>query len=44
MVAFKTGVLLRMATKLTAKSLDLNKNIEEKLGIFAERIGIVLQI
>lgn len=44
MVSFKTGVLLRLATKMTAKQLDLDKTLEEKLGIFAERIGIVLKI
>lgn len=40
MVSYKTGVLLRVSARMTSIVLGLDKEIEKKLGIFAERVGL----
>ncbi len=44
MCAYKTGTLARMAAKMAAVLADAGENLVEKLGTFAESIGIAFQI
>jgi geranylgeranyl pyrophosphate synthase len=44
MCAYKTGTLARMAAKMAAVLADADENLVEKLGAFAEGIGIAFQI
>lgn len=44
MCAYKTGTLARMAAKIAAVLADANKELVEKLGRFAESIGIAFQM
>jgi len=44
MCAYKTGTLTRMAAKIAAVLADANAELVEKLGRFAESIGIAFQI
>ncbi|MBS7646832.1 polyprenyl synthetase family protein [Candidatus Bathyarchaeota archaeon] len=44
MCAYKTGTLARMAAKIAAVLADADDELVEKLGIFAESIGIAFQI
>lgn len=44
MCAYKTGTLARMAAKLAAVLADADKNQVEKLGSFAESIGVAFQM
>ncbi|MEM1566064.1 MAG: polyprenyl synthetase family protein [Candidatus Bathyarchaeia archaeon] len=44
MCAYKTGTLARMAAKIAAVLADANEELVEKLGLFAESIGIAFQI
>jgi len=44
MCAFKTGTLARMAAKLGAILADADKTTTEKIGRFAESIGVAFQI
>jgi len=44
MCTYKTGVLARLAARLAVILTDGNKELEEKLGKFAESIGIAFQI
>jgi geranylgeranyl pyrophosphate synthase len=44
MCAYKTGTLARMAAKLAAVIADANKDQVEKLGHFAESIGVAFQM
>jgi len=44
MCAFKTGTLARMAAKMAAVLADADDELVEKLGRFAESIGIAFQI
>jgi geranylgeranyl pyrophosphate synthase len=44
MCAYKTGTLARMAAKMAAVLADANKPLVEKLGRFAESIGIAFQM
>jgi len=44
MCAYKTGTLARMAAKMAAVLADADENLVEKLGNFAESIGIAFQI
>lgn len=44
MCAYKTGVLARLAARLAAILTDGSEELEEKLGKFAESIGIAFQI
>ena len=44
MCAYKTGTLARMAAKLAAVLSGADDDLIEKLGIFAESIGIAFQI
>lgn len=44
MCAYKTGTLARMAAKLAAVIADADKNQVEKLGYFAESIGVAFQM
>jgi geranylgeranyl pyrophosphate synthase len=44
MCAYKTGTLARMAAKLAAVLADANKELVEKLGRFAESIGVAFQM
>jgi len=44
MCAYKTGTLARMAAKIAAVLADANEELVEKLGFFAESIGIAFQI
>ncbi len=44
MCAYKTGTLARMAAKIAAVLADANDELVEKLGYFAESIGVAFQI
>jgi geranylgeranyl pyrophosphate synthase len=44
MCAYKTGTLARMAAKMAAVLADANKPLVEKLGRFAESIGVAFQM
>jgi len=44
MCAYKTGTLARMAAKIAAVLADANEELAEKLGCFAESIGIAFQM
>jgi geranylgeranyl diphosphate synthase, type I len=44
MCAYKTGTLARMAAKMAAVMADGNEKLVEKLGRFAESIGIAFQM
>jgi len=44
MCAYKTGTLARMAAKIAAVLADADEELVEKLGHFAESIGIAFQI
>jgi len=44
MCAYKTGTLARMAAKIAAVLADANDELIEKLGVFAESIGIAFQM
>jgi geranylgeranyl pyrophosphate synthase len=44
MCAYKTGTLARMAAKIAAILCDANKETTERLGNFAEAIGVAFQI
>jgi geranylgeranyl pyrophosphate synthase len=44
MCAYKTGTLARMAAKISAVLAGANKELVEKLGRFAESIGIAFQM
>lgn len=44
MCAYKTGTLARMAAKLAAVLADANEELVEKLGHFAETIGVAFQM
>ncbi len=44
MCAYKTGTLARMVAKIAAVLADANKELVEKLGRFAESIGIAFQM
>src|SRR3972149_4242133 len=44
MCAYKTGTLARMAAKLAAVLADANRELVEKLGHFAESVGVAFQM
>jgi geranylgeranyl pyrophosphate synthase len=44
MCAYKTGTLARMAARMAAVAAGANEDLSEKLGRFAESIGIAFQI
>jgi len=44
MCAYKTGTLARMAAKMAAVISDASEELVEKLGLFAESIGIAFQM
>ncbi len=44
MCAYKTGTLARMAARISAVLAGANKNLVEKLGSFAESIGVAFQM
>lgn len=44
MCAYKTGTLARMAAKIAAVLADANDELVEKLGRFAESIGVAFQM
>ncbi|MGQ9506888.1 MAG: polyprenyl synthetase family protein [Candidatus Bathycorpusculaceae bacterium] len=44
MCAYKTGTLARMTAKIAAVLADANEELTEKLGHFAESIGIAFQM
>ncbi len=44
MCAYKTGTLARMAAKMAAVLADANEELVEKLGRFAEAIGVAFQM
>jgi len=44
MCAYKTGTLARMAAKIAAVLADANEELAEKLGRFAESIGVAFQM
>jgi len=44
MCAYKTGTLARMAAKIAAVLADADEELVEKLGFFAESIGVAFQI
>jgi len=44
MCAYKTGTLARMAAKMAAVLANAEENVVEKLGKFAETVGIAFQI
>lgn len=44
MCAYKTGTLARMAAKIAAVLADANDELVEKLGHFAESIGVAFQM
>jgi geranylgeranyl pyrophosphate synthase len=44
MCAYKTGTLARMAARLAAVIADANRELVEKLGLFAESIGVAFQM
>lgn len=44
MCAYKTGTLARMSAKIAGVLADANDELVEKLGLFAESIGVAFQI
>ncbi|NIV44481.1 MAG: hypothetical protein GWN33_10260, partial [Gammaproteobacteria bacterium] len=44
MCAYKTGTLARMAAKMAAVLANADENVVEKLGSFAEAVGVAFQI
>ena len=44
MCAYKTGTLARMAAKMAAVLADADEELVEKLGCFAESIGVAFQM
>jgi len=44
MCAYKTGTLARMAAKLAAVLAGANRELVDKLGVFAESIGVAFQM
>jgi geranylgeranyl pyrophosphate synthase len=44
MCAYKTGTLARIAAKLAAVLSEANEDLTEKLGHFAEAIGVAFQL
>ncbi|MDI6690950.1 MAG: polyprenyl synthetase family protein [Candidatus Bathyarchaeota archaeon] len=44
MCAYKTGTLARMSAKIAAVLADANEELTDKLGCFAESIGIAFQM
>jgi geranylgeranyl pyrophosphate synthase len=44
MCAYKTGTLARMAAKIAAVLADADEDLSEKLGRFAESIGVAFQM
>jgi geranylgeranyl pyrophosphate synthase len=44
MCAYKTGALARMAAKMAGVLADASDELVEKLGIFAESVGVAFQI
>jgi geranylgeranyl pyrophosphate synthase len=44
MCAYKTGTLARMAAKIAAVLSDADEQLVEKLGIFAESLGVAFQM
>jgi len=44
MCAYKTGTLARMAAKIAAVLADANEELAEKLGRFAESMGVAFQM
>jgi geranylgeranyl diphosphate synthase type I len=44
MCAYKTGTLARMAAKIAAVLADANEELVEKLGGFAENLGVAFQM
>jgi len=44
MCAYKTGTLARMAAKIASVLADASDELVEKLGIFAESVGVAFQI
>lgn len=44
MCAYKTGTLARMAAKMAATLAGADNTLTEKLGVFAEAIGVAFQI
>ncbi|MEM3696785.1 MAG: polyprenyl synthetase family protein [Candidatus Bathyarchaeia archaeon] len=44
MCAYKTGTLARMAAKMAAVLADANEELTDKLGHFAESIGVAFQM
>ena len=44
MCAYKTGTLARMAAKIASVLADASDELIEKLGIFAESVGVAFQI
>jgi len=44
MCTYKTGTLARMAAKMAAVLADANEDLVEKLGRFAEAVGVAFQI
>jgi geranylgeranyl diphosphate synthase type I len=44
MCAYKTGTLARMAAKMAAVTAGANKSLVDKLGRFAENIGVAFQM
>jgi len=44
MCAYKTGTLARMAAKIAAVLVDADEQLVEKLGYFAESIGVAFQM
>ena len=44
MCAYKTGTIARMSAKMAAVLADADENVIEKIGRFAESIGVAFQI
>ncbi len=44
MCAYKTGTLARMAAKIAAVLANADENVVEKIGSFAEAVGVAFQI
>jgi geranylgeranyl pyrophosphate synthase len=44
MCAYKTGTLARMSAKIAAVLADASEELTEKLGLFAESIGVAFQM
>ena len=44
MTAHKTGVLARMAARLTCEIIDLPEIVQKKFATFCEKIGVAFQI